>query len=130
MAEIIARFADGRLLVQEERAVTEHYTSGMGTPIRIGLVKTVEKVISLDSYVSGYPVGKVAAPIADAVASGDTVLVKLRRADVLISGVASGAITIGPLAHITSGLEWGEELGSGVAQISGQLKILANVIGF
>ena len=130
MAEIIARFADGRLLVQEDRIVDAAYVSGTGTPIRIGLVKTVEKILSLDTYISGYPEAKVASPIPDAVVSGDVVLVKLRRGDVptLQSSVASAAVTIGNLADITSGKEWMEELGTG-SLISGQLKVLVNVIG-
>ncbi|GAJ19555.1 unnamed protein product, partial [marine sediment metagenome] len=120
--------ADGRLLVQEERFVTEAYTSGTGTPIRIGLVNTVEKVLALDTYVSGYPEAKVAAPLADAKVSGDVVLVGLRRADVTISaGMASNLFAFGALAHITSGKGWMEELTSGLSQISGKLKILVNV---
>lgn len=132
MAEIIARFADGRLLVQEERPVTKDYTSGIGTPIRIGLVKTVEKILSLDSYVSGRPLARVGAPLAEAVASGDTVLVRLRRTDLMDDIWVSGSpkASTGYLSGITSGLTWNEELASGIALISGRLKILANIIGY
>jgi hypothetical protein len=109
MAEIIARFADGRLLVQEDKAVEQGYKmsgySTYGVPVRIGYLKTVEKLLSLDAHMSGYPGidGRVEAPLREVKMSGDTILVVLRRGDVgspvmtgLLSGLtASGWLTSG-----------------------------------
>ncbi|GAI78123.1 unnamed protein product, partial [marine sediment metagenome] len=89
MAEIIARFADGCLLVQEEKAIESHYASG-GIPFRIGLVKTVVKVLSIDAHLSGYPEFRFAAPLKEVLVSGDTIIPILRRADFL--GFVSGEI--------------------------------------
>ena len=134
MAEIIARFADGRLFVRESRlAQTDAYTSGKGLPVRIGHVKTVEQVISVDAYVSGNPgnLGMVFTPLKEVTTSGDTIHVIMRRADQphFLSGYTSGAHAYGVLSGITSGRGYLEELGSGLL-LSGRMTILANVIGF
>lgn len=142
MAEIIARFADGRLLVQEDRTVEGCYTSG-GVSVRIGLVKTVDKVLSVDAYSSGYhnEDGRLLAPLSEVKTSGDTILVVLRRSDIsytlisgLASGLASGLLTAkwgyGVMSNITSGINYLGELISGLATISGRVKVLANIIGY
>lgn len=130
MAEIIARFADGRLLVQEEKAMEERYVSG-GVPFRIGLVKTVEKVISIDTSISGYLGENVAAPLNEVLISGDTIIPILRRSDMpMASGYPmSGLTAIFALSGTTSGLDFGEQLASGSLS-SGLITILANVIGY
>jgi len=46
MAEIIATFADGRFLVEENRLVEQTYM-GSGIPVRIGHVNIVEKVLAI-----------------------------------------------------------------------------------
>ena len=132
MAEIIARFADGRLLVQEEKAIETDYASG-GIPFRIPLLKTVEKVLSIDAHLSGYPEIRFAAPLKEVLVSGDTIIPILRRADLqgLASGLTatSGYATAGVLSGvIVSGTRYMEQLASSLS--SGIINIKANVIGF
>ena len=132
MAEIIARFADGRLLVQEEKAIETDYASG-GIPFRIGLLKTVEKVLSIDAHLSGYPEIRFAAPLKEVLVSGDTIIPILRRADLhgLTSGLTatSGYETAGVLSGVfKSGTRYMQQLGSGLS--SGIINIKANVIGY
>ena len=132
MAEIIATFADGRLLVREEKAIESHYVSG-GIPFRVGLLRTVEKVLSIDAHLSGYPELRFAAPLKEVLASGDTIIPILRRADFygwLGSGeIASGYASEGVLsAVVASGTAYMGLLTSGFS--SGKINILANVIGF
>uniref|UniRef100_A0A6M3M051 Uncharacterized protein n=1 Tax=viral metagenome TaxID=1070528 RepID=A0A6M3M051_9ZZZZ len=110
MAEIIARFADGRLLVQEERAVAQNYLSG-GVRVRIGNVKTIEKVLSIDNWISGYGDTKVMTHLRDVSISGDTLLVLMRRADLGVptmaatgTGFFSGVMASGLASGILSGL--------------------------
>lgn len=107
MGAIIARFADGRLLVQEDTTVAQDYLSG-GVKMRIGNVKTVEKVLSLDAHMSGYPgmAGRVETPLREVLTSGDTVLVPMYRCDLglpTFTGVVSGIVKSG---LILSG-DWG-----------------------
>jgi len=133
MAEIIARFADGRLLIQEDRVMENQITSG-GVAVRIGHVKTIEKVLSIDTKISGYPGQNVAAPLNEVRISGDTIIPMLRRHDIfgLTSGIhlLSGYSTIGALSGtIRSGTAFGAQLTSGCAT-SGRLGILVNLIGF
>jgi len=130
MAEIIARFADGRLLVHEDRVLDTQYISG-GIAVRIGLVRTVEKVLSIDTKISGYPGQNVAAPLNEVTISDDTITPLLRRGDMpTISGcVLSGMGAPSMLSGITSGLTFGAQLASGCMN-SGKLAILANVIGY
>ena len=107
MAEIIARFADGRFLVQEDRAVAQDYLSG-GVKVRIGHVKTVEKVLSIDNWISGYYGDKVMAHLRDVSISGDTLLVLMRRADFGVpSMAATGTLTVA--SGLLSGLVSGEQ---------------------
>jgi len=131
MAEIVARFADGRLLVQEDKAIETDYASG-GIPFRIGLVRTVEKVLSIDAQLSGYPEFKFAAPLKEILISGDTIIPRLRRADYYGQGsgeMLSGYLSMGVLSGIVgSGLAYGGELTSSLS--SGRINIVANVIGY
>lgn len=92
MAEIIARFADGRFLVQEDRLVETATISGGYCTLRIGHVKTVEKVLSIDAQISGYPDQKVATELKDVLISGDILRVQLRRSDLGVT-VLTGAVT-------------------------------------
>ena len=140
MAEIIARYADGRLLVHEERVMAGQIGSGgfsSGYPgTRIGLLRVVEQVISVDTKLSGYPDAHIAAPLSDVtIGSGnlDTIKVVLRRADIRgpLSGLylESGFASIGALSGLVcSGLPLGGRLLSG--KTSGRLTIIANVIGY
>ena len=134
MAEIVARFADGRLLVQEDKAIETDYASG-GIPFRIGLVRTIEKVLSVDAQLSGYPEFKFAVPLKEVLISGDTIVPIVRRADFLghdsLSGqqIHSGYASVGVLSGVVlSGLPYGGELASSLS--SGQINIVANVIGY
>ena len=145
MGEIIARFADGRLLVQEDKALEEGTinTSGQAR-FRIGNLKTVEKVLSIDASISGYPNLKVATDLRDITVSGDALIIQLRRADFgyissgMFSGVMSGLLppdfgvaaeALSYLSGLTSGIGYHEPICS-TALVSGILKILANVIGY
>lgn len=140
MAEIVARFADGKLLVHEERVMAGQIGSGgftSGYPgTRIGLINVVEKVLSVDTKLSGYPDLHVAAPLNEVtIGSGDLDCIKvvLRRADFggIISGepVASGYASEGALSGlVASGLAFGGRLLSGAT--SGKLTIIANIIGY
>lgn len=137
MGDIIARFADGRLLVQEDKAAeTNAYTSGLGLPFRIGHIKTVEKVLSVGAHMSGAPgaAGMVATPLREVAISGDTIFVVMRRIDIpqFLSSFASGITdtrAYSALSGITSGRGYLEEIASGLL-VSGRMKVIANVIGF
>ncbi len=106
-AKILARFADGRLLVQESRLCPQEATSTGQMPFRVGYVKTVEEVLSI-GLSSGY--SWVRADVSEVQTSGDTVIAVLRK-------FASGYATQG--AFVTSG----------VPILSGKATITANVIG-
>ena len=133
MAEIIARFMDGRLLVREDTTPSQNYLSG-GVKVRVGLVRTVESIISIDAHMSGYPGrGRVETPLREQQISGDTVVVRMRRGDVYGTssgaGGTSGAAAYSILSAITSGLaHWGELLSG--RPISGLMKVCVNVIGY
>jgi hypothetical protein len=139
MGEIIAQYADGRLLVNEHKAVEGSYGQrAKGVSFRIGNVKTIEKVLSIDAYLSGFmncASGAIVAPLSEATISGDTLHVVLRRADEAFLGY-SGTILSSPVLYmayggmsgITSGLPLMGELLSGLAAISGVIRINANVI--
>lgn len=138
MGDIIARFADGRLLVEEDKAAEQGYKmsgySTYGVPFRIGHLRVVEKVLSIDANVSGYPgeAGALEVPLRDVKTSGDNILVRLRRKDQphFLSGYTSGLHAYSALSGITSGIGYLGEITSGLSIISGILNIRANVIGF
>jgi len=105
MADIVARFADGRLLVQEEKLLEDGlYTSAQGVPFRIGHVRAVEKILSLEAFISGYgDAGRVLAPLKEATVSGDTVMLILRRTDIgaaTMTGLFSGQLGSGYLSGL------------------------------
>lgn len=141
MGEIIARFADGLLLVQEDKALERGTLNTSGQALfRIGNLKTVTKVLSINASISGYPNLRVATELRDIAVSGDTLIIQLRRADLgepvflassLLSGftLASGPLALSMLSGITSGIRMGEPIVS-TALVSGVLRILANVIGY
>ena len=122
MVEIIARFADGRLLVREEKAIESHYVSG-SIAFRIGLVHTVEKVLSVDANPSGYPQYKFAVPLKEVLVSGDTTILILRRID--LAGLISGEIPAS--GYATEGVSGVVASGTGYM---GKINIVANVIGY
>lgn len=129
-ATIVARFADGRLLVQESRLVETNYLAS-GVPVRIGLVKTVEKVLSIDS---DYAKHGLLTPLSEVLISGDQIIVVMRRADegiptTLSGNVTSGSASLGLVSGILSGLAYLGPLLSGRV-ISGLVTITANVIAF
>lgn len=136
MGEILARYADGRLFVREEKLAEEDYTNLL--PVRVGHVKTVEQVISVDAHMSGYPQNPLLAPLKDAAVSGDKVNVKLYKADieqvtVPLSGYV-GFLSAYPghsvLSGTTSGIGFHADLLSGVAWVSGRVNVILNVIGY
>lgn len=139
-AEIVGQFADGRLWVEEDRPVKWGYkTSGIGVPVQIGYLDHIDRVVSLDAYISGFASGafignnRLLAPLHEAKISGNVVFVVLRRADLpaFLSGTTSGGTEAwGALAGITSGLGFGGELASGLAAISGYVNVRVGVIGY
>jgi hypothetical protein len=134
MGDIIARYADGRLLVQQSTVCKKGYDytlksgnnfTALGAAIRIGNVKTVERVLSIDNDISGYPGEKVITNLNEVSISGDVIYVKMRRYDGL-----SGDAGIGATASLTSALGAQQELVSGNVYISGKVRVVANVIGY
>jgi hypothetical protein len=144
---IIARFDGGRLLVQESRTLETGYV-GSGAPVRIGDVSTVEKIISVTTDLEKYglicPLDEAWVGHSASVWSGqlqerhDHVMVPMRRADLpyeVTAGIGSGGFfsgnaALGLLSGITSGLTWMGELLSGVALVSGKVKVTVNVVGY
>jgi hypothetical protein len=139
---IIARYADGRLLVQQSTVCTKGYDytlksgnnfTALGAAIRVQHVKTVEKVISVDNNISGYG-EKLQTNLNEVSISGDIVYVKMRRGDMGVIGASgffvSGGAGVGGTAAITSGLGWLQELISGTIGISGVVTVTATVIGY
>ena len=157
MAKIVAQFADGRLLVHEDRLIGEigvisgagYITSGI--PVRIGLLKKVESILALDNSYSQY--GIITNPWDASLGGGvtsavgyDAINVVMRRGDVgvghdpaLISGVVTSPVSGSAAAHPwqtvtvtsgcpTSGQAWMGELISG-AKVSG-VRIFATVVGY
>ncbi|MDO9333431.1 MAG: hypothetical protein Q7T57_02775 [Dehalococcoidales bacterium] len=140
--------------MQESRTVDTIYC-GSGVPVRIGNVKTIEKVISLTT---DYERQGLVTPLAEAwvgyaISGGpwsgqsqerpDHLMVVMRRGDLpvgtFLSGTLSGggvgvslsgALAQGLMSGITSGLAWMGELLSGVALVSGKVTVVANVIAF
>ncbi|KKN87051.1 hypothetical protein LCGC14_0263210 [marine sediment metagenome] len=152
MGEIIARFADGRLLVQEDKAAEIGTISGGHLFFRVGHIGTIERVLSIDASMSGHSGEKVAIELRDVAISGDTLRLQLRRMDIglitltsaqlattggisgaqgIWSGVplASGGLSLDRLSGVTSGLNYYSPVVS-TALISGILRIMANVIGY
>jgi len=108
MAEIVARFADGRLLVQEDRLAQTDTVSGGYAQLRVGHVKTIEKVLSIDCQISGYPEMKLAAELKDILISGDILRVQLRRCDMGVPTLTGALILAsGVLSGVASGLQGG-----------------------
>ena len=149
MGEIIARFADGRLLVQEDKAAEIGTISGGHLFFRVAHIGTIERVLSIDASMSGRPDEKVAIELRDVAISGDTLRLQLRRRDLGQTILASslvfnqsgvqgpwsgfalgrGTLALGRLSGVTSGLNWYDPVASSVF-VSGILRIVANVIGF
>ena len=133
MGKIVARFADGRFLVQEEKLAEQGYKmsgySTVGVPFRIGHVKTVEQILTLEANVSGYggELGSLVAPAKEALISGDTLLVILRRCD-LGSPTMTGTGTATISGVVASGIWSGIISGHG-AVISGYATTTVTVTG-
>ncbi|MFH1484817.1 MAG: hypothetical protein ABIH46_01995 [Chloroflexota bacterium] len=155
MAEIIATFADGRFLVEENRLVEQTYM-GSGIPVRIGHVSVVEKVLAIRangplqsggrSWGDGVEglithIDEVAVGTPNAAVSGskaerpDHIRVIMRRGDTgqaPVSGlwgqtVSGSASIISGFCPVLSGLGWRQEIRSG-APISGLVRVRATVI--
>ena len=144
MGEIIATFADGRLLVYEERLcgntppISGGLYIGSGIPVRIGGLRTVERVISIDNNWNN--VG-VLTPLREVTPGDGKIFVVMRRGDVGVgvnSVLTSGhAITVGisgyacatsAVGNLFSGLGYYAEAISG-RTVSG-IMIYATVIGY
>lgn len=147
MSEIIARFADGRFLVQESRTVESRYC-GSGVPVRIGHVRQIEKVLSIttnyekNGLITALGEARVgrqeAAWSGQPQAKADHLMVVMRRGDIpanVTAGAGSGYLMSGwhserLMSGITSGLVWLGELLSGLIDISGKVTVTANIIGY
>ena len=127
MAEIIARYADGRLLVKESRPSVNYATGGV--PLRIGLVRDVLDVLSVDTSYSRY--GLITS-LSEVGVSGAQINVLMRRGEtgegVAISGnPLSGVVGAGLMSGISSGIAWLGELAD--TRILSSVTITACVIG-
>jgi hypothetical protein len=171
MAEIIARFADGRLLIRENRLLEERYM-GSGIPLRIGGLRKIEALLSIDNdysrlglitrleearveqsvSLSGKPgaLFGVGGIISGSTISGskaqlpDYIRVIMRRGDPMmpVAGITSGTwadpvplsggepLISSYLNRLVSGVERLGEILSGNIYTSGQVRIIANVIGY
>lgn len=136
-AKIIATFADGRLYVKEDKLAEERYDRSWGLPLRIGLVKTVEEVISVDAWISGYR-EKLNVPLGDVSISGNKIFIRMLRDDLgqILSGagagipLGSGSLAFSVLSGLTSGMAYpGGEIQSGNVLVSGRVRVVASVIG-
>ncbi|MDD4984406.1 MAG: hypothetical protein PHQ43_01255 [Dehalococcoidales bacterium] len=126
-SDIVARFADGRLLVQESQTAQSNYTSG-GLWVRVANVQTVERVLSINNDYEQYG---LKTDLGDVAISGDKVKVMMRRGDLsqVISGASflSGYQVPGYMSGIAvSGNPYLGEIYSGV--ISGRVTVTLNVI--
>lgn len=136
MTTTIFKFESGRLLVLEERTAQSDYLAS-GLPLRIGLVRHIEKVLSVDTDYSKYG---LITNLEEVLISGNKLQVVMRRGDMgtyVTSGFMSGLVplgmsgypAIGLMSGLTSGLAWLAPLRSG-APTSGVVKVHANVIGY
>ena len=130
MTTSIFKFESGRLLVHEERTCETAYLAS-GQSLRIGGVRTIEKVLSVDTDYS--KLGLV-TDLEEVLISGNKLQIPMRRGDVgpVTSGTwvfGSGAGAYGLLSGLTSGLAWLGPLVSG-APTSGVVTVHANVIGY
>jgi len=128
MTTTIFKFESGRLLVHEERTAETAYLAS-GQPLRIGGVRTIEKVLSIDT---DYSKLGIVTNLEEVLISGNKLQVPMRRGDLgsLLSGLPlSGAAALGLMSGLTSGLAWLGPLVSG-APTSGRVEVHANVIGY
>lgn len=131
MTTSIFKFEQGRLLVHEERTAESAYLAS-GQPLRIGGVRTIEKVLSVDTDYSKYG---LITNLEEVLISGNKLQVVMRRGDVgaealILSGLGvSGSAAFALMSGLTSGLAWLGPLASG-APTSGVVKVHANVIGY
>ena len=130
MTTTIFKFESGRLLVHEERTAETAYLAS-GQPLRIGGVRTIEKVLSVDTDYS--KLGLI-TNLEEVLISGNKLQVVMRRGDqgvpYPLSGLAvSGSPALGLMSGLTSGLAGLGPLVSGAAT-SGVVTVYANVIGY
>lgn len=131
MADLIATFQDGKLLVSESRKCETDYI-GSGVPVRIAEVRTIDKVVSIDTDHSQYG---LVTPLNEVRTSGNQVFVVMRRGDLGAMPITSGTVVSGQdafnyMSGISSGMGYLAELLSGVATISGVVTVKATVIGY
>lgn len=143
MTTTIYKFESGRLLVHEERAVETDYISS-GVPVRIGQVREIEEVLSVDT---NYSQLGLLTPLNEVRTSGHEIFVVMRRGDLgfaSTSGFGSGcagnmgegvswALSGMPAFELMSGLTSGIDLFGEVISgsvISGKVTVSADVIGY
>ena len=138
-SHIVARFADGKMLVQEEKLVAQ-LVYGTGMEVRMGFVGTIDKVLSVTTDVERYG---VMTPLAMVSASLDTVKIRAFRGDfgaINAAAVAetgsgnnhvlpfSGVASLYTASGLISGLLWYQEMLSGCS-VSGLVRVTVNAIG-
>jgi len=132
MTTTIYKFEQGRLLVKESRVLETQYRVS-GIPVRIGHIREVEEVISIDNSYSRYG---LVTPLSEVRISGADIFVVMRRGELggeatLLSGEGvSGSLSLGLMSSISSGLAFLGELASGVLNVSGKVTVTASVLGY
>jgi len=131
MADLICAFQDGKLLVYDSVLMDTGYI-GSGAPVKIGELRKIDKVLSLDTDYSRYG---LVTRLEECRTSGNYLFVVMRRGDlaampITSSSVVSGQLSYDLLSGITSGLAYLGELLSGVALISGRVTVKATVVGY
>jgi len=131
MADLISTFQDGKLLMYDSVTVDTWYI-GSGVPVKIGELRKIDKVLSLDTDYSRYG---LITRLEECRTSGNYLFVVMRRGDLGAMPITSSSVVSGQLAYdllsgITSGIAYLGELLSGVAMISGRVIVKASVIGW
>lgn len=137
---IIARFADGKLLIQETKKADQQYYAN-GIQIRMGHVGHIDKVLSVTTDVDRYG---ATTPLFMTSAALDVVTVRMYRGDfgsinaASVSETGSGNAHVLPFSGVAamytasgliSGLLWYQEVLSGTP-VSGLVNLIVNAIGY
>lgn len=133
---IIARFADGKLLVEQKTLIAQEYYAN-GFDVRIGHIGHIDKILSVTTDIERF--GGV-TPLHMTSAVLDTARVRMFRGDFATmndaksqgSGIVlafSGRASMYLASSLISGLLWYNEVLSGTA-VSGLVRLTVNAIGY
>lgn len=134
---IIARFADGKMLIQETQLANQQTPYGVGIKVRMGHVGHITKVLSVTTDLERF--GAV-TPLALISSALDVVTVRMFRGDFAAmnaqtsmgSGLVntfSGCAALNTVSGFLSGLLWCGEVLSGTP-VSGLVTVTVNAIGY